>query len=68
MPIITVNLLEGRDKEKKKELIRNVSHVVAETLDVPLESVRIMLNEMSVENFGIGGQPILEYRVQKSKK
>lgn len=68
MPIVTVNLLEGRDKETKKQLIRNISAAVIETLAVPPESVRVMLNEMAFEDYGIAGLPVLEYRVQKSKK
>lgn len=68
MPIVTVNLLVGRDKETKTQLIRNVCAAVTETLGVPPESVRIMLNEIAVENYGIAGQPVLEYRAQKSKK
>ncbi len=68
MPIITVNLLEGRDTGKKKELIRSISTAVSDTLDVPIESVRVILNEMAFEDYGIAGLPVLEYRNQKSKK
>jgi 4-oxalocrotonate tautomerase len=68
MPIVTINILEGRDTEKKKELIKNVSASVIETLEVPPESVRVIINEMPVEHYGIAGLPVMEYRARKSKK
>lgn len=61
MPIVTIHLLEGRDKEKKKALIKNVSEAIVNTLDVPLDSVRVILQEMSHDHFGIGGLPVQEY-------
>jgi 4-oxalocrotonate tautomerase len=67
MPIVTIHMLEGRDNEKKKELIKNVSDSVVKTLDVPLESVRVIINEMPVEHYGIAGLPVREYRIKKSK-
>jgi 4-oxalocrotonate tautomerase len=65
MPIITVQMLEGRDKEKKKELIKNVTEIVVETLEVMPESVRVILQEMPVDNYGVAGLPVMEYRLSK---
>lgn len=66
MPIVTIHMLKGRDKEKRKELIKNVTDAVTRTLDVAEESVRVLLNEMENENFGVAGLPIMEYRAKKS--
>ena len=65
MPIVTINILEGRTKEQKTNLIKNVSSAVIETLTVPSESVRVIINEMPFENYGIAGLPVLEYRAMK---
>lgn len=67
MPIVTIQLLKGRDKEKRKELIKNVTDAVTNTLDVPVDSVRVLLNEIENENFGVAGLPIMEYRAKKAK-
>lgn len=56
MPIITVNLLAGRDKARKTALIRELSETTARVLDAPLDSVRVILNEMAPDYFGIGGE------------
>jgi len=66
MPIVTINILEGRTKDQKTNLIKNVSSAVMETLGAPPESVRVIINEMPFENYGIGGLPVLEYRAVKS--
>ena len=57
MPIITVNLLEGRSQEMIEKMITNVSEAAASSLDAPIESVRVMVNEMPAHTFGIGGRP-----------
>jgi len=68
MPIVTINILEGRDKEKKKQLIRNVTQTIVDTLQVPADSVRVILQDMPVDNYGIAGLPVMEYRANQEKK
>ena len=68
MPIVTINLLEGRSTEQKKELIKNVSTAINETIGAPMDSIRVIINEMPYENFGIAGLPVKEYRAAKEKK
>jgi len=65
MPIVTINILEGRDREIKKDLIKNVTTAITGTLRVPEESVRVLINEMPYENFGVAGLPFREYREKK---
>ena len=56
MPIITVNLLEGRSTENIEKMITRVSEAAASSLDAPIETVRVMVNEMPAHTFGIGGR------------
>ena len=56
MPIATINIVEGRSDEKKEKLIEKVSLAIAESLDAPLETVRVIINEMPKQHFGIGGK------------
>ena len=55
MPIVTIHLLEGRNLEKKRELVEKISHVVMDTLGAKPEKVRVILSEMKHDNFAIGG-------------
>lgn len=58
MPFIQINILEGRPPEKKEKLIYEVSHAVADLLEVPLDRVRVMINELPAENWGIAGESL----------
>ncbi|WP_326161085.1 4-oxalocrotonate tautomerase [Neobacillus niacini] len=60
LPIIQVNLIEGRPPEKIKALIENITDTVVETLDAPRESVRVLVTELPKTNWGIAGVPASE--------
>lgn len=55
MPIVMVNIKEGRELEQKRAMITGITKVLCETLEVPASSVRIVVNEMRNEDFAIGG-------------
>jgi len=54
MPIITINLLSGRDSAKKTRLIREVAEAAARSLEAPIATVRVILNEVPPEHWGVG--------------
>nr|WP_295970761.1 4-oxalocrotonate tautomerase [uncultured Bacillus sp.] len=62
MPLIQINLLEGRPPEKIKALIENVTNTVSETLDAPKQNVRVLVTEMPKTHWGIAGVPASEAR------
>lgn len=66
MPIVRIDLWEGRDSETRRELIRAVSEVVSERLGVSVDHVRVVLNEIPRENWGIGGEPASQQNPSQS--
>ncbi|MCM3113885.1 4-oxalocrotonate tautomerase [Neobacillus sp. MER 74] len=58
MPIINVQILEGRPKEKIEEVIHNLTNTVSETLDAPKESIRVIVTEIPKSHWGIAGVPV----------
>ena len=56
MPIATINIIEGRTDEQKEKLIEKVTLAIHEAIGSPIESVRIIINEMPKQHFGIAGQ------------
>lgn len=56
MPIITINLLSGRDNAKKTRLIREVAEAAARSLEAPIATVRVILNEVPPEHWGVGAE------------
>ena len=55
MPIVTVNIKEGRTVEQKRAMVERVTQVICETMEVKPAAVRIIIYEMKNENFAIGG-------------
>jgi 4-oxalocrotonate tautomerase len=62
MPIAHVSILEGRPREKKVELIRRVTAAIADSLEVPRERVRVLVQEVPHDQWGIGGETVAELR------
>lgn len=67
MPFIQINILEGRTPEKKERLICEVSDLVSEVLEAPIESVRVMINEMPAEHWGIAGESVAKRRRESNQ-
>ena len=60
MPIIQINLIEGRTTDQKRKLVASVTEAVTKSLDVGPDAVRIILQDMSKENYAVGGTLILD--------
>ncbi len=57
MPLVRIDVLEGRSPEMLETLIERVSQTVAETLETPVDRVRVVINEVPPHLWGIGGVP-----------
>ena len=55
MPIIQVNLMEGRTVAQKRAMIAAVTDAVVDSLGVRADSVRIIINELQPEHFALAG-------------
>lgn len=58
MPFIQINILEGRSPEKKEQLIREVTKTIERVIDAPKETIRVMINEMPANHWGIAGTSV----------
>lgn len=55
MPIVQIELLEGRNTEQKRKLVSNVTNAICESVDCPKESVTIILREMPNDHLAKAG-------------
>jgi 4-oxalocrotonate tautomerase len=55
MPIANIQILAGRPAEAKRALIQAVTAAIVESLQVKPESVRVLVQEVPPEHWGIGG-------------
>ena len=56
IPIIHITMLEGRDDEIIEQCMRDVAHTVQKSLDIPLENIRVLVNEVPKNRFSVGNQ------------
>jgi len=56
MPIVQITLVEGRDDAVIKKCIKEVALTVHQTLGAPLNTVRVIVQQVPPCHFGIGDQ------------
>ncbi|WP_338075360.1 2-hydroxymuconate tautomerase [Brevibacillus invocatus] len=62
MPIVEIRILEGRSDADKEALIQNVTLAVGESLNVPVERVRVLIQELPHKHWAVGGQTMDKLR------
>lgn len=56
MPLVNIQLMEGRPQEKIDLLIKNVTETVSDSLGAPKENIRVIVTEVPKTHWGIGGK------------
>ena len=56
MPIIKVEILEGRSREQKRELAQTLTKETARIIKVSEASIFVVIDEVKKENWAIGGE------------
>ncbi len=55
MPLVTIKIIEGRTKEQKKGMAKDVTEAIAKNIGCPDSAVTIDIVEMKPENVSQGG-------------
>lgn len=74
MPMVTIQVTRqgsapGRDAvtaEEKAALIAGASQLLLEVLGKPLETTFVVIEEVPLENWGVGGLPVAEFRRRRA--
>jgi len=67
MPIITIKLIrEKLSVRKKAELIKGATELVVRVLAKDPETTFVVIEEVALENWGLGGRSVAERRKIKS--
>ncbi|VVE20161.1 tautomerase family protein [Pandoraea soli] len=54
MPIVHIQLVEGRDDATVKACVKAVARTVHETLGAPLESIRVYATQVPAAHWAVG--------------
>ncbi len=69
MPYVNIKVTrEGVTQEQKAELIKGVTRLLSEVLDKSPASTFVVIDEVELESWGIGGLPVEEYRNSLKKQ
>jgi 4-oxalocrotonate tautomerase len=55
MPVVTVQLWEGRTVEQKRALVRAITEAMVEYADAKPDALHVILQEIARENWGKAG-------------
>ncbi|MBN9522932.1 4-oxalocrotonate tautomerase family protein [bacterium] len=65
MPIVTIQITrEGTTPEQKAELIKGATDLLVNVLNKPPALTFVVIQEVELEDWGVGGVPVTEYRRQ----
>ena len=63
MPYVNIRITrEGATAEQKAELIEGVTRLLQETLGKNPDTTVVVIDEVEMDNWGIGGLPVEQFR------
>lgn len=69
MPYVNIQITnEGATAEQKAELIQGTTELLQRVLDKSPSTTFVVIDEVSLENWGVGGVPVTQYRQQLANK
>ena len=69
MPYVNIRITrEGATAEQKAELIGGVTELLQRVLGKNPATTVVNIDEVDLENWGIGGLPVLDYRAAQAQK
>lgn len=69
MPYVNIKITrEGATRAQKAELIAGVTDLLVRVLDKSPATTFVVLDEVALEDWGIGGLPVDQYRRSQSRQ
>jgi 4-oxalocrotonate tautomerase len=56
MPLVTIKIIEGRNIEQKRGIVKDVTEAIVKNVGCPQDAVHIAIFEMKQENVSQGGE------------
>lgn len=60
MPLVQVNMAAGRTQDQKRALLTAITQAVHDTIDAPVETIRVWINEFPATDYMAGGKLLAE--------
>jgi 4-oxalocrotonate tautomerase len=67
MPYVNIKITrEGATRAQKNEIIKGVTDLLVRVLNKDPNGTFVVIDEVELENWGVGGLPVDEFRTQQS--
>lgn len=67
MPYVNIKITrEGATREQKAEIIKGVTDLLVRVLDKDPNGTWVVFDEVALEDWGVGGLPVDEFRKRQS--
>ena len=60
MPVVTIELIEGRTVDQKREMAKKITDIIKEVAKVKEDAVEIIFHDMKKENYSKAGKLALD--------
>ncbi len=68
MPYINIQVTkEGVSESQKRDLIKGATDLLVDVLDKSPATTFVVIDEVDMENWGVGGLPVEAYRAHQSR-
>ena len=65
MPYVNVKITrEGATAEQKARIIKGITDLLVDVLDKNPATTHVVIDEIELDNWGVGGLPVTQYRAQ----
>jgi len=70
MPYVNIKITRegGTTRAQKAAIIKGVSQLLLDVLNKPLAATFVVIDEVELEDWGVGGLPVEAYRTQQAEK
>nr|WP_298682521.1 4-oxalocrotonate tautomerase family protein [uncultured Dongia sp.] len=70
MPYVNIKITRegGTTRAQKAAIIKGVSQLLLDVLNKPLAATFVVIDEVELEDWGVGGLPVEDYRKQQAEK
>lgn len=62
MPLIQINMAEGRTEKQKRNLMSEITNVTEKLIGAPRQSIRVWINEFPDTDYMAAGETLKEKR------
>jgi len=64
MPVIQVQLMEGRSPEQLRAMVERLTDAMVETANAPRDGVHVIIEEVDPDHWAVGGRLVRAIRAE----